>query len=382
MASSSDSRGSRPERYVPSDEVRAAFPRVRATVDAARGKVLSVQMSKTDFMQLGRMYSTAGMPGYGGSLMRVVAHSPLFFLLKMLLDDPGFRVGVNAHEHFDLLSLPTMADPELDVLYVVNVPSDMVWAALAFAVGHWGKQYGVGVLRYASQMDEAEFVQFLGRFQYVETDERAILAARRDSPAAVNAVYDALLRSSALLAVVVKNQSQVETDVGKRKQDPNPADLPDAPSGPVDNEPPPYVPEDEQKPPKPELRQISNGEVADELCAFIAKRSERAPEPMHQNIEGFCQTVRRTMAEFEKNGLHVAEMDGYTQGKYLESGAAQAVAMAYTLGSAERNPFLLRLVDAFLLVDSGNVESCESVQEQKITDGQYDANCEGESESV
>lgn len=337
-------------RYVPSDEVRAAFPRVRATVDAARGKVLSVQMSRTDYMQLGRMYSTEGMPGYGGSLMRVVANSPLFFLLKMLLDDPGFRVGVSAHEHFDLLSLPTMEDPELDVLYVVNVPADMVWAALAFAVGHWGKQYGVGVLRYASQMDEAEFVQFLGRFQYVEADERAILAARRDAPAAVNTVYDAILRSAALLAVVVKNQSQVETDVGKRQ--PDPSDLPDAPAGPVDNEPPPYVPEDEQKQPKPELRQISNEEVADELCVFITKRSERAPEAMRQNVAGFCQTVRRTLAEFEKNGLHVAEMDGYTQGKYLESGAAQAVAMAYTLGSAERNPYLLRLVDAFLLVDA------------------------------
>ncbi len=336
-------------RYVPSAEVKAMFPRVRATVDAARGKVLSVQLTKTDFMQLGRMFSTDGIPGYGASMLRVVAASPLFYLLKMLLDDPGFCVGLSVPEHFDLLSLPTMRDNELDVTFVMNVPADMVWAALAFAVEYWGKSYGVGALRYTSQMDEAEFIQFLGRFQYIPADEQAIVNARRTAPEAVNTVYDALLRSSALLAVVVKNQSKVSDNVGDRPACDDPNDLPDVPTEPpADDE---DLADAEEKPKKPVLRQLTNEEVADELCAFILSRSERAPEAMRDNAPRFCQTVRKLLGEFAKNGLNVAEMDGFTQGKYLESGAAQAVAMAYTMCSAEHNPYLVNVIDTFLLAE-------------------------------
>lgn len=323
------------------------FPRVRASLDAAKTRVLAVQVTRTDFMQLGTMYSTDGMASYGGSLMRVVLQSPLFYVLKMLLDDPGFRVGVAVHEHFDLLALPTMADKHLGVTYVVNVPADMVWAALAFIVCHWGKEYGVGLLRYTSEMNAAEFAQFLGRFQYTPDDVQAITEARCRDPAAVNAVYDAILRSSALLAVVVKKQSAPPINVGDR--DPAmPGDLPDAPSGPVAD-----ASEAESEPAKEETphvpRRITNEEAAEELCAFIVRRSESAPEAMRKNAPFFCETVRATLAEFTQKGVNLAEMDAFTQGKHLEAGAALAVSMAYTLCSLNRNPYLVQLIDLLLM---------------------------------
>lgn len=332
------------------------YPRIAGKVDANKFK--NVVITARNCAELGSMYSTDGIPGYGASFLRVVQNSPLFVVLCMLTEDVGFRTALGIPEAFSLFDLPTMVDPVTKVPYVVNVQADIVWAALAFIHNTWGVKYGLTMTLNVSEMPDAEFYQLLGRMQITPKDTEDIMTHRKAHPEAVNTVFNALIRQSALLAAVVAKDKQRKEVVVPRPEDlPSvPESAPEDPAATGDANPSEEVvvvaPDDEASDHAigNESRKISNAEIADELCDYVMRRANANVVFSEDNAQHFCEVIRQTLHELTEAGTIIAEMDPYSQANMIGSSSALTIAFAYTLLSAENNAYLERLVDALLLV--------------------------------
>ncbi len=313
-------------------------PAVRA--DVARridGKVNEsafddLNITRLDCMQLGSMFSTEGIPGYGASVLRVVQDSVLHGVMARLLADPGFCAALSVEHSFSLEALPLMAGDVPGEMYMLNVPSDVVWATLIFIMKIWGKAYGMTFAMSVAHKTDAEYEEMLARFNYPQPDIDAILAARKKNPEGVDTVFDVIIRQSALFAATVKEH---------RTKLPADPDVP-APADPVESEPPQDAP--------PEPRRVPNDEIADEVCREITAR--RA----HPDL---CVGVRHTLDELTEKGMNISDMDRFTQSRFFESNVAGAVVFAYTLfGGPENNPYFARAIDALVVPETVSDEGC------------------------
>jgi hypothetical protein len=340
MASTSDKQKGPAEE--PQDEMPDLYPLIRGKVDDGRFTELTV--TREDCMALGRMYNTDGIKGYASSVLRVVRNSPLFAVMIMLVDDPGFRAALGiGDEGLNLLELPVFVDAN-ETVYACDVPADVVWASVAFIQNTWGVKYGIAAKFDPAAMSDYDFEHFVARLKFAPEDEQAVLAARKTAPDAVNTVFCALVRQSALFGSAVQKHAAANAAP--------PVDLLDLPSAPQD---PPGEPSEQpvsERQELPESRQISNAAIAEEVCLVIRDRCARSGRFAPHHADHFCETVRNTLKalETENGGVHIAQMDGYAQGTMLATNSAMAITFAFTLMSGNNNPFLNNLIDAYLMI--------------------------------
>lgn len=339
------------------DSMPDLYPVIRAKID--HGRFSEITLTREDCCALGRMYNTDGIKGYASSVLRVVRNSPLFAVIVMLTDDMGFRAALGIPEEFQLLELPVFTDKD-GTVYQTCVPADIVWAAVGFIQNTWGVKYGISAKFDPASMSDYEFAHFIARLKFVPEDEKAILAARKEAPNAVNTVLCALVRQSALMAGVVKKYAETPA--------PPPVDLlnlPEAPTSAPTEEPEQAKPA-EEKAELPEPRQIPNKVIADEVCALIQERCKRSGSRFTQNnVDNFCETLRSAVAALESEGIdtNIAEMDGFRQGTLLATNSALAVTFAFTLMGADPNPFLDDLINAYLMIPTVKVSPEELAQQ-------------------
>jgi len=300
----------------------------------------NVELSRLDCIQLGAMFSTDGIPGYGASYLRVVYESKLYTVVSRLLEDDVFRAALKVPEGFSLDALPLMAGDVEGELYVCNVPADVVWAAILFITQTWGKQHGITIRASVANQSQAEFCEMLGRLNFSRADVDRIMAARAEHAESVDAVFDALVHQSALLAAAVE-QDRTRPPPASVPSDAAPPD-PDAagPSGSADQPgPPPQI---------PPSRQASNDKIAQEVCDALAERLQGTWG--EQGITDLSANVCRALADFTSKGISISEMTGYTQANVFNTSVALAVVFAYTIfGSFENNEYARRVVDALAM---------------------------------
>lgn len=296
-----------------------------------------VTVTRLDCIRLGKMFSTEGIPGYGASVLRVVQGTALHIVMEKLLQDFGFRGALNLDADFALDALPTMPGDVPGETFIVNVPSDIVWASLAFIMNTWGSQYGLTFVTSVAQRTHDELATMLARLDFFPDDIDKILAARKEKPDGVDAVFDALFRQSALLALVVNRQSRREY------VPPAPQEHAPAPDEGCSSAHAPPEPETEQDPPP---RQITNEEIAEEVCALIVDR--HASSGNQDIVRELCKSVRACMKEYAAKDMHIAEMDAFIQSNSMASGVAVAVVFAYTMFGKENNAYMDNIINALI----------------------------------
>lgn len=335
----------------------AVPPSVAARVAPALpdAPLAGLELSRLDCLQLGAMFSTEGIPGYGASYLRVVQDSKLDQVVRRLVADPVFRTALKLPNEFSVEELPLMAGDVEGELYVCNVPSDVVWATILFINQTWGRAHGIAYRTSVAHQTPDEFREMLGRFQFAGPDIERIMAARAAHAESADAVFDALLSQSVLFASGLEERKKRTAQDAEQEaaQDTDP----DAP-GPSDRAPGPGAPPVQI----PAARQASNDAIATEVCAEIAARLRG--EWGEQGMAELCTNVRRALDDFTSKGISVNEMTGFTQANVFNTSVALSVVFAYTLfGPFTGNEYARRLVDALIMREAPSGASSEPEDE-------------------